>query len=96
MKDRLARLAALTRGAAMITISAGTAGAVGGCTKNEPPPPPPVAAGTIQPDPAADPPDAAPTFPRRKFPMPNAIHPGFGWNSPRDGGPVDGGPDNAP
>ena len=102
MKDRFARLATLTRGAALITVSVGavggTVGAASGCTKNEPPPSP-VAAGTIQPDPAGDATDAGAdaVAPRRRFPIPNAMHPGHGWNSPRDGGGAgDGGGNDGP
>jgi hypothetical protein len=94
MKDRFAKLAALTRGAALVTLSTSAAP---GCTKNEPPPAP-VTASAIQPDPAAaDPGDAAVPI-RRRFPILNAVHPGTGWNTVPDGGtrPADGGTTNGP
>lgn len=99
MKDRFAKLATLTRGAAVLSISVGAGGATGaiaGCTKSEPPPPP-VASGTIQPDPAANPTDGG-TLPRRKFPMPNAMHPGRGWEPPPagSGGSPEGGATSTP
>jgi hypothetical protein len=98
MKDRFARLAALTRGAALITVSTGSVGAVGGCTKNDLPPPP-AAAGAIQPDPAADPGDASAdaVAPRRRFPILNAMHPSHDWNTSSDGGgSADGGGSDKP
>jgi hypothetical protein len=94
MKDRFAKLAALTRGAAVLSLSVGAGGATGaiaGCTKNEPPPPP-VASGTIQPDPAGNSSDAG-ALPRRKFPMPNAMRPGRNLDLPpaQGGGSPEGG-----
>lgn len=94
MKKRFAKLAALTRGAAVISLSAG-AGA--GCTKSDPASPAPVAAASVSPsEPAdADLDGGIAMLRRRRFPIPNAMHPG--WRR-RDGGdgPGEGGTDGGP
>jgi hypothetical protein len=89
MNNRFARLAALTRGAAVITLSAGAAGA--GCAKSDPPASPPTTSATMTPDlDAGAPSDAAPApAMRRKFPFPNALpgrRIGDGGAGPADGG----------
>jgi hypothetical protein len=91
MNDRFARLAALTRGATVITISVGSVGgATAGCTKSDSSPPAPIAASSaLFPQAAqAEPTDAdvdggVALIRRRRFPIPNAMHPG--WRL-RDGG----------
>jgi hypothetical protein len=91
MKDRFAKLAALTRGAAVVTLGVGASIAVGACTKSDAPP---AAAGTIQPDPATPEPVDAAAPVRRKYPMPNAMRPpgrfADGGAGPSDGGSNDG------
>jgi hypothetical protein len=94
MSERLERLAALTRGAAIVTLGVG-AGVVTGCSRTDPTPPPTVAtAGGA--DTAADSGDAGSTEAGagrryRRFPIPNAIH---RW-PPRDAGPGDSGGDGS-
>jgi hypothetical protein len=95
MKDRLERLAALTRGAAVVTIGMGAV--VGGCTKNEPSAQPTIAAAGSTPAELTDPgPDASDADAGRRlrprFPIPNAMHPGWRF---RDAGPSDGGADGS-
>jgi len=89
MRDRFARLAALTRGAAVITISAGAAGV--GCAKSDSPASPPATSASTPPAiDAGAPSDAAPApAMRRKFPFPNALpgrRIGDGGGGPTDGG----------
>jgi hypothetical protein len=91
MKDRFAKLVALTRGAAVITLSAGAGASA--CSKNDPPPIPPMTAES-----AATPasvatdspvPDAGGAPFVRRFPTPNAMHRGVG-RAPESG--TDSGP----
>ena len=74
MKDRFAKLVALTRGAAVLGLSAGGVGATStiaaGCTRNDPPPVPPMTTGAAQADPPAAP-DGG--IGLRRFPLPNAV-----------------------
>jgi hypothetical protein len=91
MKDRFGKLAALTRGAAVVSLGVGTAGSVvAACTKNDPAQPaqPPVTTGSVQTDATVvDASDADAGFRlRRRFPVPNAL-PRFRF---RDGGPSGG------
>jgi hypothetical protein len=88
MKDRFSKLAALTRGAAIITLSAGAAAAAA-CSKTEPPPVPPTVNG---PAPSAAPAieDADAGAAIRRFPPPNAVRrwpPGSGNAGGADAGP---------
>jgi hypothetical protein len=99
MKDRFERLAALTRGAALLTLGAGAVAA--GCTKNEPAPQPTVAAGSTQADltaPAVDASDAdaGPLRPRHRFPIPNAMRPDWRFRDAGPSGGADGGPASGP
>jgi hypothetical protein len=86
MTDKLERLAALSRGAAIVTLGVGAASAA--CTRSDPTPPPTVApAAADQAATTADASDAGATDPdggrwHRRFPIPNAIH---RWPAP-DGG----------
>jgi hypothetical protein len=90
MKDRFSKLAALTRGAAIITLSAGAAAAAA-CSKTEPPPVPPTMNGPAPSAPPATPDaeaDAGATI--RRFPPPNAVRrwpPGGGNAGGTDAGP---------
>jgi hypothetical protein len=99
MKERFAKLAALTRGATVLTLSAGSVGGgAAGCTKSEPASATPIAAASAQPaanDPEADPDGGLVFLRRRRFPIPNAMHPG--WRH-RDGGegPEGGGTNGDP
>ena len=92
-KDRFGELAALTRGAAVVTLGLGAVSALDGCTKNEASSPTPVAAGSST---EADSADASradvSAGSRRRFPIPNAMHPG--WRLP-DAGPSNGGADGS-
>jgi hypothetical protein len=97
MKDRFAKLANLTRGAAVVSLGVGASyvAASTGCTKSEPTSPPPVTADAIQADPAAaDPGDGGPFHGRRRFPIPNAMHPRLRFGD--GGGPSDGGANDGP
>jgi hypothetical protein len=95
MKDRFQRLAALTRGAAIVAAGVGGTYAVA-CTKSEPSPQPTLAAaGSAQAD-LTDPVDASdgdasPRF-RHRFPIPNAMRPDWRF---RDAGPSGGGADGS-
>lgn len=92
MKDRLATLSALTRGATLIALSTG---AVAACTKGEPASAPSGTTSSAETTSAGDADagvDAAATF-HRRFPVPNALP---RYRLRRDGGAVDGGPDDAP
>jgi hypothetical protein len=96
MKDRFAKLVALTRGAAVVGLGMG-AGA--GCTNEPSGTPPAVSAPTVAEnapvDPASDGGTVGPR--RRRFPIPNAMRPRYGGADGSDGGnaPGDGG-GNAP
>jgi hypothetical protein len=86
MKDRFGRLSALTRGAALVTLSGGAVGVAGtGCSNNDPPPIPPMTAESVP----ANPPDASAPPLRRRFPIPNAVRPALpgASDSSTDSGP---------
>jgi hypothetical protein len=93
MKNRFGELAALTRGAAVVTLGLGAMSTLDGCTKKEASSQAPVAAGSsTEADSADASPAAAGVRPRRRFPIPNAMHPG--WRFP-DAGPSNGGADGS-
>jgi hypothetical protein len=92
MKNRFGELAALTRGAAVVSLGLGAMSTLDGCTKNEASSQAPVAAGSSTETDSAEASPAAAVRPRRRFPIPNAMHPG--WRLP-DAGPSHGGADGS-
>ena len=93
VKERFADLAALTRGAAVVTLGMGTASAVAaGCTKNEASSQPAVAAASSAEADTADASTDAGARARRRFPIPNALHPGWRFG---DAGSSGSGPDGS-
>jgi hypothetical protein len=87
-RARLEKLAALTRGAAVVGIGLGLEAGTSGCTKAGSDPTPPVinAPATVTPETTNAPP-ASGSVPVRHFPVPNAMPPRFR----RDAGSGEGG-----
>jgi hypothetical protein len=93
VNKRFTKLAALTRGATLLTLSSGAVSGAAACTKNEPPSPPVAASQAADPA-AVDPGDAAlGLMRRRRFPIPNAMHAGWRHHNGGDGGDGEGAAD---